>query len=116
MICRDRMFEPMLAACPSFTSAWMDFCAEWQNEPGEMPVYVGVGDLARHLIDKFRAASTKEFPAVFHVVERWHREGDSFVREAATIGLLEGLQNVAGNTGPDPCLFEQWLQPESRNW
>ena len=28
------------------------------------------------------------------VIERWHLEGDDYVREAATVGLLEDLQNT----------------------
>jgi hypothetical protein len=35
MISRDQMFEPMLAACPSFAPAWAKFCAEWEKELGD---------------------------------------------------------------------------------
>jgi hypothetical protein len=59
---------------------------------------------------------TEEFPAVFQVVETWHILGDSYVQEAATIGLLEGIQNIAGNEGMDPEAFAPWLLPESQKW
>lgn len=36
-----------------------------------------------------RRNQTREFAVVF-------MEGDDYVREAATVGLLEGVQNVAG--------------------
>lgn len=49
------------------------------------------------------------------MVERWHREGDSYVKEAATIGLLEGIQNIAGNRF-DPKRFACWLKAESKRW
>jgi hypothetical protein len=115
MITKDQMLVPMLAACPSFMPAWQAFVAEWAHDD-DPPLYLALGDLARHLIEGIRSDATTEFPAVFEVVERWHLEGDHFVREAATIGLLEGIQNVGGNTGVDPALFETWLLPESRKW
>jgi len=43
-----------------------------------------------------KANRTEEFPAVFEIIERMHLEGDDYVKEAATIGMLEGIQNVAG--------------------
>ncbi len=110
------MFEPMLVACPSFIPTWDQFCADWKDEPGELPLYVALGALASHLVEGMRAGTTQEFPAVFLVVERWHCEGDDYVRESATIGLLEGVQNIAGNSGVDPSLFERWLLPESHRW
>jgi hypothetical protein len=110
------MFEPMLAVCPSFTATWAEFCAEWAMEPEGLPLYIALGELARHLVDRLRSGVTEEFPAVFQVVERWHCEGDDYVREAATIGLLEGIQNNAGHAGIYPGVFERWLLPESKKW
>ena len=43
-------------------------------------------------------------------------EGDAHAREAATIGLLEGLQNVAGHRGLDPDAFVPYFRPESARW
>lgn len=45
-----------------------------------------------------------------------HVEGDDYVREAATIGLLEGIQNDWGNHLVDPELFAIHLLPESRQY
>jgi hypothetical protein len=50
------------------------------------------------------------------VIERLHVEGDSYVREAATIGLLESIQNQWGNNGVDPENFFPFLLPESARW
>lgn len=110
------MFEPMLAACPSFRPTWAEFCAEWGKEPGDPPLYIALDDLARHLVDRLRTGVTEEFPAVFQVVERWHCEGDHYVREAATIGLLEGIQNDSRHSGSDLGVFERWMLPESKKW
>lgn len=116
MIQRSQMFEPMLKACPSFQNGWTEFLADWKDEPGELPMYLALGDLARHLAALRISGQTDEFPAVFEVVERWHLEGDAYVREAATIGMLEGLQFAASHTELDETEFEPWLLPNSKKW
>lgn len=75
-----------------------------------------LGDFARHLLHLHRESRTAEFPAIARVIERLHTEGDDYVREAATIGVLEGIQNVWANDGVDPELFTTHLLPESRRW
>ena len=79
-------------------------------------LYVMLGDFARHLLQLHRQHQTEVFPAVARVIERLHVEGDHYVREAAAIGLLEGIQNVWGNEGTDPELFVRHLLPVSAKW
>jgi hypothetical protein len=38
------------------------------------------------------------------------------VKEAATIGLLEGIQNVAGNRGIPTKVLEETLGAETQRW
>ena len=116
MITRQEMFEPLLKVDPSFTEAWNAFLEEWQNEASELPQYLALADLARHLVRKLETGDTHLFPAIFAVVERWHLEGDDYVREAATIGLLEDLQNGNLHETTSPDEFLPWLGPESRRW
>jgi len=71
VITRDEMMDPMLDACPSFKAQWESFKGEWKDEPGELPTYLALADLARHLIDMLARGETKSFPAVFEVVEQW---------------------------------------------
>jgi hypothetical protein len=40
-------------------------------------------------------------------------EGDAYVREAATIGLLESLQDANLHTSTSPKQLEPFLMPES---
>ena len=54
-----------------------------------------------------RAQRIEEFPAVFDVIERFHLEGEPYLKEAATIRALEGIQNVAGSTVVDPVNLEE---------
>lgn len=117
MITKDQMFAPLLAACPSFEPIWREFVEESERHPDQEPLYyMALGDLARHLVERFRSGATEEFPAVFQVVERWHCLGDHYVQEATTIGLLEGIQNIAGHENVDPAVFEKWLLPASKKW
>jgi hypothetical protein len=57
-------------------------------------LYVLLGDFARHLLELHRHRQTESFSSVARVIERLHVEGNHDVREAATIGLLERIQNV----------------------
>ncbi len=54
MISRDKMFESLLAACPTFRPAWEKFLAEWSDEPGDPPHYLALAELCRHVIDLMR--------------------------------------------------------------
>ncbi|MBX9797626.1 hypothetical protein [Sphingomonas sp.] len=109
------MFESMLLADPSFAPRWAAFCTEWADET-DPPLYLALSSLAEHILDCLGAGRTERFESVFAVVERWHVEGDLYVAEAASIGLLESLQNLAGGNRPRPATVEQWLGPESRRW
>lgn len=113
MITRENMFEPLLAADPSFAETWQAFVHEWRDEP-DLPQYLALADLARHLIGKMQVGDTSRFDAVFAVVERWHLEGDGYVEEAASIGLLEDLQNTGLHDRTTPEMFLPWLRPVSR--
>ena len=115
MITRESMFQPLLEADPSLIPLWKDFVEEWEGEP-EQPLYLALARVARHLIGQLKAGETDNFPAVFDVVEQWHLQGEAYVREAASVGLLEDLQNTNLHDGTQPADFERWLGPESKRW
>jgi hypothetical protein len=115
IITRADMFKPMLRADPSFQIQHDAFMTEWIDE-AEVPSYLLLADQARHLAAKLEAGETDCFDAIFDVVEAWHVHGDSYVREAATIGLLEDLQNPSNYRSAVPADFIPWLRPVSRRW
>jgi hypothetical protein len=115
MIARNEMFEDVLTACPAFSSTWQEFCQEWEGE-AELPIYLALGDLARHLIGMLENREDSELKAVFEVVEQWHLNGDPYVKEAATIGLLEDIQNEGLHNTTTPDEFVRFLLPESKFW
>jgi hypothetical protein len=113
-ITKEQVMPLLLEACPSFTRKWEEHRAFYDNED---LLYVDLGEFAHHLVELHKWNQTSEFPAVFNVIERLHLEGDDYVKEAATIGMLEGIQNVAGNLDIDPELFALYLKSESaKRW
>ena len=96
-----------------FNNNWEEFFEEWKNDKNGIPYYICLGDFAHYLINKIENSETDDFPKIFDVIEKLHIEGDSYVREAITVGLLESIQNIAGNKAN---LFIQFLLPETNRW
>ena len=114
MINRDQMMPMLLSACPSFTEPWQRYV----ETPGyeEDLLYLHLHEFATHVVSLLKAGETRELDAVFATVETLHKEGDRAVCEAATIGILEGVQNIAESTGFDPESFLPYLRSESASW
>jgi hypothetical protein len=108
------MMAVLLGACPSFAPQWEELLAEWKDEPGGLPLYLALADLARHLIGMLERGGTRDFPAIFAAVERLVREGEPSVQNAAAVGLLEALQNRNLHTTTRPEQFWPFLGAESR--
>lgn len=113
LITRDQMLPLFAAAIPSFLPSWQGFLSEWKDDP-ESPLYLALADLARHLVEQLSRGEIADFPALFDLVERCHVDGDNYVREAVTIGLLEDLQNLNLHVTTAPADFEVWLGPKSK--
>lgn len=116
MITKNSMMDVLIEACPSFIPEWHVFLDEWKDEAADLPFYVALADFARHLIGLLERGETKRFPDIFLAVERLLVEGDHYVREAATVGLLEGLQNLNLHTKTDPEDFRRYFGPETERW
>jgi hypothetical protein len=117
MITKNNMMEVLLESCPSFRPQWEEFQTEWRGTDRDMPLYGVLADFARHLIGMVERGDTTHLPAIFVAVERLHVEGEHYVREAATVGLLEDLQNHSLHpNGTDPEQFRVYLGPVSARW
>lgn len=110
MIEKAEMFELALKACPSFKPAWEEFLDDWMDDK-ELPLYLALGGLSRHISSLVETQQVSELTELFEVVERWLIEGSPYVKEAATIGLFEGLQGQSNATS-----IETYLLPESKKW
>jgi hypothetical protein len=114
VIAKEQVMPLLLEACPSFRASWNAYRAE--PEYDDDLLYLHLGEFARHLVGLMKAGATEEFPAVFDLVENLHLDGDAYVKEAATIGLLEGVQIQAGHQGVDSERFVPFLRPVSTRW
>jgi hypothetical protein len=108
----------LLRACPSFESSplRLEYHDDYDQEP-EPLLYLLASAFVLHLTGLYAVGRRDEFPAVFDVVEDLHVKGDEYVRELATVGILEDLQNSnlhpAGSTPGD---FIPYLRPVSLWW
>jgi len=113
MISKDQMMDVLLDACPSFRPTWDAFRDDWKTSANDLPHYLALADLARHLIGMLERSDTESFAAIFQVVERLQLEGDDYVQEAAVVGLLEDLQNRKLHSTTEPQQFLPFLGMES---
>jgi hypothetical protein len=114
MIGREEVMRVLLEACPSYRTRWDAYRAEPEFEADLL--YVHLGDFADHVVDLLERGDGAELPALAGALERLHVEGDDFVKEAATIGLLEAIQNVAGHRSVATRALEDVLGVEARRW
>ncbi len=112
MIEQKEVMPLLIEACPSFRDEWLEHLQEHGNEL----LYVAAGAFAQHLLSLYQAGNLSSFPATASVMERLHTEGSPWVKEFATIGILEGIQNVWSHSPTDPEQFATFLLPESRRW
>lgn len=114
MIARDEVMPVLLEACPSYGARWSSYRAD--SDFQDDLLYIHLGDFACHVVDLLGRGELTEISAISAAVERLHTDGDPYVREAATIGLLEGIQNVGGNRDVVVDAFRNALGPEAQRW
>lgn len=102
--------EVLVASCPTFREDWEQHLVEWGNGV----LFVAAGAFAEHLFSLHMAKDESSFPKVTAAIERFHNEGTPAVKELATVGVLEGIQNFWANRGADPEVFGRYFEPESR--
>jgi hypothetical protein len=110
MIEQSDSMEVLVASCPTFRENWEQHLVEWGNGV----LFVAAGAFAEHLLSLHMAKDESSFPKVAAAIERLHNEGTPAVKELATVGVLEGIQNFWANRGADPEVFGRYLEPESR--
>jgi hypothetical protein len=104
----------LLQACPSYEARWKAY-RESPEFDAEL-LYLHLGDFAHHVVDLLERDARAELAAIARALEHLHVEGDDDVKEAATIGLLEGIQNVAGHRNVSTEALEAALGAETHRW
>ena len=110
------MFDKVIEVCPSFRLAWYAFLEEWENEPCELPLYLALSDLARHVLNLLEDGDVDEPRAVLRLVDVWIFDGGPYVREAAIVGFLEDLGNYVHDSMVQEEAVVGYLGSESRRW
>lgn len=109
---------PLFAAdCPTFRRPWQTLQSDPDHidDDGARRHYQDAGEYARGLVDHYVAGDLEHVRKSFGVIERLHVEGDDCVRELATIGYLEDVQNAAAReTACDPEDLLPFLGQELR--
>ncbi|MGO4530370.1 hypothetical protein AB4Z30_14910 [Paenibacillus sp. 2TAF8] len=116
MIEKEQILEKLLTAVPSYKSRYEQYINE-NYEPGEERlIYVDISDFVKHVIECYQRKKTEEFDALFEVIEQLHTNGDSSVKEVATVGILESFQNQLLDENIEYSEFERLLKSESKRW
>src|SRR5262249_31536057 len=68
VIPKNEMMAMLLDACPSYAPAWEAFLTEWREEADNLPLYLALAQLARHLASMLARCETETFPQVFAVI------------------------------------------------
>lgn len=113
---KDEVISLLLKACPSYQKRWEEHVHSNYEEGEEQLLYIDLANFANHLIELYKANKLDEFVKIFETIELLHTNGDEYVKEAATIGLLEDIQNYALSNNISLDIFVKYLEPESRNW
>jgi hypothetical protein len=73
-----------------------------------------LAELASHVVDLFQAGHPEEVSPAFGLAERLLVSGQEANMQAATVGFLETIQNVASHRSCGASAFERFLGPQSR--
>lgn len=109
------MMKLLLDTCPSFRDHWDEFAERYKHEE-QLPLYVALAEFSRHLVQMWVNGDTDTFSAIFSVIELFYVDGDDYVKEAATMGILDGLQLILIEAKKNLDDFKPYLMAESQRW
>lgn len=111
-ISEDRVLEVLFRHIPEFKTLAESELDEEDCKLG----YIVAGSFARFLLDSYKENKTQILKSAAEFIEELYIKGNDKVKELATIGYLEGIQNVWGNNDTEPAIYYEYLLPESRKW
>jgi len=110
----EHVMPLLVASCPSYRERWIavsrapDFEADL--------IYAQLGDFAQHVVNQLGRFEECDLIRLCDTAEQLHVYGDTDVREAATIGLLEAIQNAARATRSSTLELESHLGVVTKRW
>ena len=110
------MLDVLAKASPEIAQDYSEFVADFSDEP-ELPCYVYLGDYSQYLVELLEAGADQLLSSAFEAIESLYQNGDDYVENATTVGILENLQNKSLHRSTSPDLFVKYLRPLSlKNW
>jgi len=86
------------------------------DEGDEQLLYMDLSNFAKYIIQIYKSSENDCLYDVFSSIEIIHMDGDEYVKEAITIGLLEDIQSFALGEKIELSEFEKYLGRESSKW
>jgi hypothetical protein len=112
VIQKNQIMPLVLARCLGFRPIWNKHREFWQDE--EAGIYNDLAQFANFIVDCYAQKDTEQVVAAFRLVEELLDGGDEEVRNAAAIGFLEDVTNIASWKPFKAVVFVQWLGPKSK--
>jgi len=112
MAARREDVEKIIATVPGFQDQWREFLKEWDKEISPQ-WYLGMGELAHYVVEKYAQGATGEFPDLFASVEALLHSPSPELENLIIVGLLEDIQNVASHRDFGAAPFRDWLGPKT---
>ena len=106
MTCYDKVTFSLVAEIPEFVPDADSIGLQ----------YLVAGDFARFLLDAFRENDLALVQRGLVFIENLYFSDDAKVKELATVGYLEDIQNIWGNKDVDTELIFSMLGKESKKW
>jgi hypothetical protein len=111
MLTKDQIIPFLLEKCPEFGPRWQE---HQQGVTAGCGLYIDVAEFVHFLVDSYEQGNLDLMPRAFSAVEDLFVDGDTDVKQIATIGILEDLQCSASWKPFGNKTFIPWLGPRSR--
>lgn len=112
MIQKTQIMPLVLTRCPGFMPTWEKHLALWHGE--EAGIYNDLAEFATFVVNCYSQQDTETIIAAFALMEELLVSGDEEVRNAASIGFLEDVRNIASWQPFKSAVFVHWLGPKSK--
>ena len=109
MINENNLIEIVLNECPSFRE-------DYEQYDNKDLLYLVAGEFSRYVLRLYKSNDGDGLLNAGKLIEKLHVNGNDYVKELATIGFLEGIQNNWGHEKIDPNEFKKYLGQESLKW
>ena len=114
MITREEVMNLFIEACPSFKENWEAYISSEEDRNSSTVLYSDLTCLANYLVGQIDNEMMLETKTVFDMIEQLLHQGDTFVKEAITVGLLEDIQNKLINQSIDLNVFNRYMLAETK--